>query len=78
MCGITGWVAFDDDLRAHREVVEAMTRTLTDRGPDDGDVWVDRPVALGHRRLAVIDLPGGRQPMRVETASGPVVLVYSG
>ncbi|MCA1225470.1 MULTISPECIES: asparagine synthase (glutamine-hydrolyzing) [unclassified Saccharopolyspora] len=78
MCGITGWVAFDDDLRAHRDIVEAMTRTLADRGPDDGDVWLDRPVALGHRRLAVIDLPGGRQPMRVETPSGPVVLVYSG
>ncbi|GAA3861537.1 asparagine synthase (glutamine-hydrolyzing) [Saccharothrix violaceirubra] len=78
MCGITGRVAFDRDLTRSPEVIEAMTATLSRRGPDDSGVWVDGPVALGHTRLAVIDLPGGRQPMVARTPDGPVVLVYSG
>ncbi|MGH3658132.1 MAG: asparagine synthase (glutamine-hydrolyzing), partial [Micromonosporaceae bacterium] len=55
-----------------------MTATLSDRGPDAGGTWVDHHAALGHRRLAVIDIPGGAQPMTVETPEGPLVLVYSG
>ncbi|GAA2068977.1 asparagine synthase (glutamine-hydrolyzing) [Streptomyces albiaxialis] len=80
MCGITGWVAFDEDLTAdrHRRTVEAMTATLADRGPDEGEVWLSPSAALGHRRLAVIDLPGGRQPMTARTPDGDVTLVYSG
>jgi len=41
-------------------------------------VWSDQDVALGHRRLAVIDIPGGTQPMSVSTPNGEVVMVYSG
>ncbi|MFD5134772.1 hypothetical protein ACFWMX_00650 [Streptomyces sp. NPDC058378] len=37
------------------------------RGPDDRATWISGPAALGHRRLAIIDLPGGRQPMTVDT-----------
>ncbi|MEV0281092.1 asparagine synthase (glutamine-hydrolyzing) [Streptomyces sp. NPDC050610] len=78
MCGITGWVAFDDDLTVRGHDIEAMTATLADRGPDDGGTWVRRHVALGHRRLAVIDPPGGAQPMTAGTPGGSVALVYSG
>ena len=78
MCGITGWVAFGRDLRAEQAVVDAMTETMSCRGPDDRGTWVQRHVALGHRRLAIIDLPGGRQPMSVDTADGAVAMVYSG
>jgi asparagine synthase (glutamine-hydrolysing) len=78
MCGIAGWVAFDSDLTRERAVVDAMTDTMGCRGPDEGGVWVRRHVALGHRRLAIIDLPGGRQPMTVDTPRGAVALVYSG
>src|SRR6266496_6698165 len=78
MCGIAGWVAFDSDLTRQQEIVDAMTGTMACRGPDDGGTWVRRHAALGHRRLAIIDLPGGRQPMSVETPGGPVVVVYSG
>ncbi|MZD07077.1 asparagine synthase (glutamine-hydrolyzing) [Streptomyces sp. SID5785] len=78
MCGITGWVSFDRDLRASADALEAMTRTMECRGPDDRGTWIDGPAALGHRRLAIIDLPGGRQPMTVHTPSGTVALVYSG
>ncbi|CAL9651601.1 Asparagine synthetase [glutamine-hydrolyzing] 3 [Streptomyces sp. enrichment culture] len=78
MCGITGWVSFDRDLGAERAALDAMTETMSCRGPDDRGVWVQGPAALGHRRLAIIDLPGGRQPMTAETPHGTVALVYSG
>ncbi|WP_406165273.1 asparagine synthase (glutamine-hydrolyzing) [Streptomyces sp. NBC_00996] len=78
MCGITGWVSFDRDLRTETGTLEAMTETMSCRGPDDRGTWVDGPAALGHRRLAIIDLPGGRQPMTAETPDGTVALVYSG
>ncbi|WP_121704719.1 asparagine synthase (glutamine-hydrolyzing) [Streptomyces sp. E5N298] len=78
MCGITGWVSFDRDLGTERAALDAMTETMACRGPDDHGVWVQGPVALGHRRLAIIDLPGGRQPMSADTPHGTVALVYSG
>jgi len=78
MCGITGWVAFRRDLRGEQATLDAMTETMACRGPDDRGTFVTEHGALGHRRLAIIDLPGGRQPMRVDTAAGPVALVYSG
>ncbi|MEU9560146.1 asparagine synthase (glutamine-hydrolyzing) [Streptomyces fumanus] len=78
MCGITGWVSFDRDLRGERAALDAMTETMACRGPDDRGVWAEGPAALGHRRLAIIDLPGGRQPMTADTPEGTVALVYSG
>ncbi|MGW5716897.1 asparagine synthase (glutamine-hydrolyzing) [Amycolatopsis sp. NPDC003865] len=78
MCGIAGWVSYDADLTRRQEVVDAMTATMSCRGPDDEGTWVRRNVALGHRRLAIIDLPGGRQPMSVHTPNGDVAMVYSG
>ncbi|CAM5396767.1 asparagine synthase (glutamine-hydrolyzing) OS=Streptomyces tendae OX=1932 GN=llpA PE=3 SV=1 [Streptomyces tendae] len=78
MCGITGWVSFDRDLGSERAALDAMTETMACRGPDDRGVWAQGPAALGHRRLAIIDLPGGRQPMSVDTPHGTVALVYSG
>ncbi|MFD9094450.1 asparagine synthase (glutamine-hydrolyzing) [Streptomyces collinus] len=78
MCGITGWVSFDRDLTAEAGALHAMTETMACRGPDDRGTWAEGPAALGHRRLAIIDLPGGRQPMSVRTPEGPVALVYSG
>lgn len=78
MCGITGWVSFDRDLTAEAAALEAMTETMACRGPDDRGTWSEGPAALGHRRLAIIDLPGGRQPMSVPTPEGTVAMVYSG
>ncbi|WP_020671190.1 asparagine synthase (glutamine-hydrolyzing) [Amycolatopsis nigrescens] len=78
MCGIAGWVSYDSDLTKRREVVDAMTGTMACRGPDDSGTWVRPHAALGHRRLAIIDLPGGTQPMEVRTPNGAVAMVYSG
>jgi asparagine synthase (glutamine-hydrolysing) len=81
MCGIAGWVAWSRDLREHRAIVEAMTATMSCRGPDAGGTWITREAALGHRRLAVIDLSGGAQPMLAGPAGSDGetgVLTYSG
>jgi len=77
MCGITGWVDFERDLRGQRAAIAAMTATMICRGPDAGEVWVSAHAAIGHRRLAVIDLPGGGQPMRAPDEDD-VVLTFSG
>jgi asparagine synthase (glutamine-hydrolysing) len=79
MCGMTGWVKYDGDLRAYEDVVTAMTKTMALRGPDAGGVWIDRHVGLGHRRLAIIDLAGGAQPMQAEEEGRTIAsLVYTG
>jgi asparagine synthase (glutamine-hydrolysing) len=81
MCGIAGFV---DSSCSHSAgelaaIAEQMAGTLTHRGPDDGGVWVaaDSGVALGHRRLSIVDLSSeGHQPMR--STDGRFVLVYNG
>ncbi|MBA8823232.1 asparagine synthase (glutamine-hydrolyzing) [Saccharopolyspora lacisalsi] len=78
MCGICGWVDFQRDLTREQSVIDAMCETMACRGPDDGGTWVRPHAGLGHRRLAIIDLPGGTQPMELDTPDGPVALVYSG
>ncbi|MGH3977461.1 MAG: asparagine synthase (glutamine-hydrolyzing) [Pseudonocardiaceae bacterium] len=79
MCGITGWVDWDRDLTGQRQVVQAMTATMACRGPDDEGRWIASRVALGHRRLAVIDIEGGAQPMAAPDVRDPVAVVtFSG
>ncbi|MDT0446464.1 asparagine synthase (glutamine-hydrolyzing) [Streptomyces johnsoniae] len=78
MCGITGWISFDRDLTREEADLAAMTATMACRGPDAEGTWLARHAALGHRRLAVIDLAGGAQPMVVDTPDGPVAMTYSG
>lgn len=81
MCGIAGLVDMGvstpaDELRA---AGEAMIRSLSHRGPDDQGVWVDaeKGVALGHRRLSIVDLSqAGHQPM--VSANGRFVITYNG
>jgi asparagine synthase (glutamine-hydrolysing) len=78
MCGITGWISFERDMTRERRTLAAMTETMACRGPDASGTWIQGPAALGHRRLAVIDIEGGAQPMCVHTAAGDVAMVYSG
>lgn len=80
MCGIAGWVDFAADLRQQPEVITEMTDTLSRRGPDGVGTWQSVHAALGSRRLAVVDLPGGAQPSTARRRPGddPVVLTYNG
>ena len=71
MCGICGIAGAADRAR-----LEAMSATLVHRGPDSKGEYVEGPVALGSRRLSIIDLAGGDQPIFNEDAS--VVLVQNG
>jgi asparagine synthase (glutamine-hydrolysing) len=82
MCGIAGWISYQRDSRADNEarrIIEAMTHTMACRGPDADGIWMDAHAALGHRRLAVIDIEGGKQPMSVEHGGRSLlVTTYSG
>jgi len=76
MCGIAGFVAAR--AVAGRDVLERMTRALAHRGPDAEGYFLDaeRGVHLGHRRLSIVDLSGGAQPMA--TADQDLVIVFNG
>ncbi|MFJ7891339.1 asparagine synthase (glutamine-hydrolyzing) [Lysinibacillus xylanilyticus] len=78
MCGITGWASFQKDLRTTNGILKLMTQTLNKRGPDDENIWCSEHIAFGHRRLAVIDLIGGKQPMKKEHDGANYVITYNG
>ena len=78
MCGITGWASFQKDLRTSEEIIKLMTQTLEKRGPDDENIWCNEHIAFGHRRLAVIDLIGGKQPMTKIHEGSNYVITYNG
>lgn len=76
MCGIAGavsWAPMDDTAR--RQVV-ALSRDIAHRGPDADGYYEDTNAALAHRRLSIIDIAGGRQPMQTE--GGRYALTYNG
>jgi asparagine synthase (glutamine-hydrolysing) len=73
MWGICGIVRFDGAIVSPAPV-QAMMTSLAHRGRDDEGMWLDRGVGLGHRRLAIIDLSGGHQPMSNEADHIHVVL----
>ena len=75
MCGIAGLIEFSDRVPSSRDV-ELMTDRIRHRGPDGQGVHVQGPVALGHRRLSIIDLVTGSQPMTNE--DGQVWVTYNG
>src|SRR5271155_5393448 len=73
MCGIAGFVG-----RGGRDNLQTMVAAIAHRGPDEESTWrseVD-PVFLGHRRLSILDLEGGKQPM--STRNGKLIVVFNG
>lgn len=78
MCGITGWIDWSKDLTKQHPILSVMTEVLSPRGPDAKGFWVSTHAALGHRRLAVIDLEGGSQPMIRKAGNKTYVIVYNG
>lgn len=78
MCGITGWIDWQLDMRKEKDSLLAMTTTLNHRGPDDLNVWTDEHVGFGHSRLVVVDPEGGKQPMRRAVHQKAYTIVYNG
>jgi len=79
MCGLTGWMSFKRNLEEFEETARTITATMINRGPDDGGIWLDKHIFLGHRRLSVIDLEGGRQPMEATNQQGHrAIISYTG
>jgi asparagine synthase (glutamine-hydrolysing) len=77
MCGIVGWVDFARDARERIDLLHRLTDTIAHRGPDQDGYFTDRHVALGHRRLSIVDIEGSRQPMvAVEDGRPVAVIVY--
>jgi len=76
VCGIAGVVKFNPRDVVEKECLRRMSEAIRHRGPDGAGVWVAGRVGLGHRRLAILDLAAGGQPMATEDEN--VWLVYNG
>jgi asparagine synthase (glutamine-hydrolysing) len=73
MCGIVG-IINKDGTTVEPSVISAMTHVIRHRGPDDDGVFVDGKVGFGFKRLSIIDLKTGHQPM----TTGPYTIVFTG
>jgi asparagine synthase (glutamine-hydrolysing) len=76
MCGICGQFNFQNQAPVRRADLEAMTKSIAHRGPDDDGYFIAGPLGLGFRRLSIIDLAGGHQPMSDQEES--VWVVFNG
>jgi len=76
MCGIAGIVSADGGLAPREATIHQMCQTIVHRGPDDEGIYVKGNVGLGMRRLSIIDLAGGHQPVHNESRT--VWIVYNG
>ncbi len=74
MCGICGIFEYERRTDIPDEVVHRMNQTMVHRGPDDGGLFIGPGIGLGHRRLSIIDLAGGHQPMANEDGTIWVLL----
>jgi asparagine synthase (glutamine-hydrolysing) len=76
MCGIVGIVKLNPNDVVEEARLKRMRDVLRHRGPDGEGLWTEGPVGLGHRRLAIVDVTGGDQPMASE--HGTAWIVYNG
>ena len=73
MCGIAGFIS---DAKNKKEIIGKMSRRIIHRGPDSEGFYIDDDIALAHRRLSIIDLDGGKQPLYNEDKS--MVIIFNG
>ncbi|WP_042355703.1 asparagine synthase (glutamine-hydrolyzing) [Bacillus rubiinfantis] len=78
MCGITGWVNWQQDIAQQTFIVQKMAAMLSKRGPDAATSWSSRHIQLGHTRLIVVDPAGGVQPMTKTHQGHSYTMVYNG
>lgn len=78
MCGITGMIHLEQDLRQQEALLRRMQDTLRRRGPDQEGIFLSPRCAMAHTRLAVIDVEKGRQPMEITAGGETYTIVYNG
>ena len=78
MCGIAGWINLKEYIGSNEKILNDMTDTLLNRGPDASGKWVSNHALLGHRRLIVVDPAGGSQPMVRNYGDNTYVITYNG
>lgn len=78
MCGITGWIHWKKDVTQELPIIQKMTETIANRGPDALGMWMNHHVAFGHRRLSVVDPVGGAQPMTKKLGDFSYTMIYNG
>lgn len=76
MCGIAGIIYSDRSRPVELRLLEAMGDAIAHRGPDGEGFWMEPGVGLAHRRLSIIDLEGGSQPLGNE--DGSIQIVFNG
>ena len=76
MCGIAGKLAFHSGATPSQELITHMCDAIAHRGPNDAGYYRNGPIALGHRRLSIIDLASGHQPLSNEDDT--VWVVFNG
>ena len=76
MCGFVGFTTVDYDAEANLAIVRDMADRIKHRGPDDDGYYVNDRIAMGFRRLSIIDLEGSKQPMR--NAQEDVTVTFNG
>ena len=78
MCGIAGWLDFKNNIKNNEIIYNSMSETLSRRGPDDSGMYISDNVVLIHRRLAVVDIENGKQPMYKTVDGREYIIVYNG
>lgn len=78
MCGIAGWYDKNLNMMEAEDILREMSVSMKKRGPDDSGIFIENPVSLIHRRLAVIDIENGKQPMTKNIGEDSYTIVYNG
>ncbi len=78
MCGFTGIVNFEKDISNEYSIIRNMSEKLKKRGPDEDGLFISKHVNLAHRRLSIIDIENGKQPMSVRIDEVTYTIVYNG
>ncbi|MEG1441288.1 MAG: asparagine synthetase B, partial [Oscillospiraceae bacterium] len=78
MCGIGGWIDYNENISNCQTVISNMSKTLNRRGPDESGEYITDHVALLHRRLSVVDIKNGKQPMHKIIGGREYVITYNG
>ena len=78
MCGFVGFCSLKRKLSDEIHTLTDMTKTLAKRGPDEEDFFISEHVALGHRRLIIIDAENGKQPMSARIGDATYTICYNG